>query len=79
MFTIKILIITPTNSRESSSESEQYSSDGSSEDSDPIAYRKSHSVLPNLEPPLQGPYVNVFVDGACSYNGRSEPRAGIDV
>ena len=30
-------------------------------------------------PPLQEPYVDVFVDGACSHNGRGEPRAGIGV
>ena len=30
-------------------------------------------------PPLQEPYVDVFVDGTCSYNGRGEPRAGIGV
>ena len=30
-------------------------------------------------PPIQEPYVDVFVDGACSYNGTGEPRAGIGV
>ena len=30
-------------------------------------------------PPLQEPHIDVFVNGACSYNGRGEPRAGIGV
>ena len=94
-----------TDSRESCSESERSSSDDSSEDSDPPVYRKSHSVLPSLEPriegtkggsppksappcirapspwvsPIQESYVDVFVDGACLYNGKGEPRAGIGV
>ena len=29
--------------------------------------------------PIQEPYVDVFVDGACSYNGKGEPRDGIGV
>ena len=38
--------------------------------------------LPGPSPwlaPLQDTYVDVYVDGACSYNGRGEPRAGIGV
>ena len=88
-----------------SSESNQSSGDESDEDSDPPVYRKSRSVLPNLElikvgrrgdsppksapscvrppnpwlPPLQEPYVDVVVDGACSYNGRGEPKAGVGI
>ena len=35
---------------------------------------------PNLWfPPIQEPYVDVFVDSACSYNGEGEPRAGMEV
>ena len=30
-------------------------------------------------PPIQELYVVVFVDGACSYNGRDEPRPGTGV
>ena len=30
-------------------------------------------------PSFQEPYVDVFLDGACRYNGRGEPRTGIGV
>ena len=43
------------------------------------------SVPPCIRPlnpwfsPLQEPYVDVYVDGAWSYNGPGEPRAGVGV
>ena len=87
------------------SSSDPSSDDEDSDDSDPIVFRESRSVLPNLKPtlvtkmdntapksgpprlpgsslwsaPLQDTYIDVYVDGACSYNRRGEPRTGIGV
>ena len=92
-------------SNESSSSDEISSDDENVENSDPPVFRKSHNVLPGLQPPYiskketppsksapaSAPshtpwlspstdnYVNVYIDGACSYNGSDQSKTGVGV
>ena len=98
-----VLRQTPKSSSESSSSDEMTSDDKNDENSDPPVFRKSHSVLPGLQPPyiskketpppksapdsapshtpwLTPPtdnYVDVYIDGACSYSGSDQSKAGV--
>lgn len=89
----------------SESSPELSADDENSDSSDTHVFRKSHSMLPELElpvitkgsdsipksssfgiknpslwvPPFQANLVDVYVDGACSYHGSKEPKAGLGV
>ena len=92
-------------SSEFSSSDNISSDDENEENSDPPVFRKSHSVLPGLQPPYipkketpppksapaSAPsnipwlspstdnYMDVYIDGACSYNGSDQSKAGVGV